>query len=311
MLTAWFEKLAANGGPVRRTTLMPGVTAYDCAGELPATTRLAGPSDGRCEVWFCRSGRLCLLLTDGRRVNIGAQDVAFVGAASRVRGFESVFERLAGCLISIDKNAARDSLRQLYTLLGGPLPDTAQLEAALKNNGGLVLVREKSWRTALFDALTALPEDRQAPYCAMKTAELLYLLASRRSEAALRPETGYFDRYQQNTLRQVHDYMLTHLDQKVTVQGMAERFQVSPTFLKTGFRQLYGEPVHRYLQRYRLEKAANLLQTTMLPVPEIAAAVGYASVSQFGTAFQAMHQTTPARYRRMLCAAAHNLPHTP
>ena len=49
----------------------------------------------------------------------------------------------------------------------------------------------------------------------------------------------------------------------------------------------------------RLRKAAQLLETTGLPVLQVAADVGYGSVSQFGQAFRRQYGVSPAQYRRI------------
>jgi AraC-like DNA-binding protein len=48
------------------------------------------------------------------------------------------------------------------------------------------------------------------------------------------------------------------------------------------FRQHHGVSFQAYLQKLRLEKAAELLRTTRLPVARIARRVGYRDVSRFG-----------------------------
>ncbi|MBL9153109.1 MAG: helix-turn-helix domain-containing protein [Verrucomicrobiales bacterium] len=50
--------------------------------------------------------------------------------------------------------------------------------------------------------------------------------------------------------------------------------------------------------KLRLEKAAELLRTTRLPVARIAKRVGYRDVSRFGRHFKRRHGRTPAAYRR-------------
>ena len=93
--------------------------------------------------------------------------------------------------------------------------------------------------------------------------------------------------------------MLAHFDQHLTVQELAQRFQLSPTFLKNCFRRLYGAPIHAYLKHYRLQTAARLLCTTSESVLAVASSVGYTGTSQFGTAFKEYYHMTPAQYRRL------------
>lgn len=64
------------------------------------------------------------------------------------------------------------------------------------------------------------------------------------------------------------------------------------------FRQHHGLSYQAYLQKLRLEKAADLLRTTHLPVGRIARRVGYRDVSRFGQHFKRLFALSPANYRR-------------
>ena len=71
----------------------------------------------------------------------------------------------------------------------------------------------------------------------------------------------------------------------------------SPGNLSRLFRQQHGLSFQAYLQRLRLEKAAELLRTTRLPIARIAKRVGYRDVSRFGQHFKRMFGATPLEYR--------------
>jgi AraC-like DNA-binding protein len=64
------------------------------------------------------------------------------------------------------------------------------------------------------------------------------------------------------------------------------------------FRQHHGLGFQAYLQKLRLEKAAELLATTRLPISRIAKRVGYRDVSRFGQHFKRHHGHTPGGWRR-------------
>ena len=101
-------------------------------------------------------------------------------------------------------------------------------------------------------------------------------------------------------IRQAHDYMLANLGQPLTIEGLARRFHISGTFLKEGFRQMYGQSTRKFLQMRRMDKASELLRTTNQTVLQIAVAVGYESASQFSQIFKRHYQLPPAQYRRQI-----------
>ena len=72
----------------------------------------------------------------------------------------------------------------------------------------------------------------------------------------------------------------------------------SPGNLSRLFRQHLGVSFQGYLQKLRLEKAAELLRATRLPVARIARRVGYRDVSRFGQHFKRRFQASPTAYRQ-------------
>ena len=70
------------------------------------------------------------------------------------------------------------------------------------------------------------------------------------------------------------------------------------------FRLRYGMNFRAYLQKLRLEKAAELLASTRLPVGTIARRVGYRDFSRFGLHFKRMHGVEPRRWRALEVAKA-------
>lgn len=71
----------------------------------------------------------------------------------------------------------------------------------------------------------------------------------------------------------------------------------SPGNLSRLFRQRYGMNFREYLQKLRLEKAAELLSSTRLSITSVARRVGYRDVSRFGQHFKRLYRTGPRRWR--------------
>lgn len=71
---------------------------------------------------------------------------------------------------------------------------------------------------------------------------------------------------------------------------------------KTAFARVFTATMRRspidFVGRARLHKAANLLQTTPLPIKAVAWSVGFASRSHFSRAFKAAYGADPSAYRR-------------
>ncbi|WP_426398901.1 helix-turn-helix domain-containing protein [Ralstonia sp. R-29] len=84
----------------------------------------------------------------------------------------------------------------------------------------------------------------------------------------------------------------------LTVEVLAADVGVSARRLATLFRAAYGTTLHARLAEVRLRHALTLLETTALPIAEIAARTGYYDQSALTRHLKAAHGITPAAVRR-------------
>lgn len=82
-----------------------------------------------------------------------------------------------------------------------------------------------------------------------------------------------------------------------TLSSLAREAGMSRSAFAVQFRQTVGEPAMSYLQRWRMSLAADRLLHTKDRIGEIAAHVGYESVSAFCTAFKKVMACTPRAFR--------------
>lgn len=101
------------------------------------------------------------------------------------------------------------------------------------------------------------------------------------------------------SIREVHDYLVGHLDEKITIEELAKKFLINPTTLKDGFKSLYGMSIAAHVKEHRMKKAAFLLKETNASIGETARAVGYESQSKFSAAFKEEFGMLPLEYRRV------------
>jgi AraC-like DNA-binding protein len=83
-----------------------------------------------------------------------------------------------------------------------------------------------------------------------------------------------------------------------TVAELAELAGMSRTVFAARFMEALARPPFEFLTQLRLERAAQLLTSTELPVKSVAAQVGYASRSSFTRAFLATYGAAPKTFRR-------------
>ena len=107
------------------------------------------------------------------------------------------------------------------------------------------------------------------------------------------------DYYGKSIYREIHDYLLSHMDQRITIEGLCHLYPINPTTLKEVFKDVYGTSIAAHLKEHRLEKAARLLRETDASMAEVARRVGYESQSKFTAAFKDQYGCLPTMYRKM------------
>ena len=99
------------------------------------------------------------------------------------------------------------------------------------------------------------------------------------------------------TVRKVHDYLVEHLSERVTIEELSRMFHINATTLKDAFKTEYGTSLAAHIKEHRMEKAATLLRESGMSVAEIAKIVGFESRSRFATAFKEACGVLPSEYR--------------
>ena len=95
-------------------------------------------------------------------------------------------------------------------------------------------------------------------------------------------------------------YISVNLHRSFTVEDLSRVACYAPYHFHRIFRQITGEPVHRYVRRLRLEVSAYHLLFTDDNIIHIALEAGYHSHEAYTRVFQQMYGTTPSRFRMRL-----------
>jgi transcriptional regulator GlxA family with amidase domain len=83
-----------------------------------------------------------------------------------------------------------------------------------------------------------------------------------------------------------------------TVGSLAKTIGTSRSVVAERFMHFLAEPPMSYLAHWRLQSGARLLETTQMPLVQIAESVGYDSQAAFNRAFKKVFELPPGRYRR-------------
>lgn len=94
------------------------------------------------------------------------------------------------------------------------------------------------------------------------------------------------------------DIIESHYADNISLESLAKELYVNKYNLIRVFKKYMGITPYDYLIKYRINQAKTLLETTSLPVSDIAYKVGFMDSSYFIKVFKQHEQTTPLRYRR-------------
>ncbi len=88
-------------------------------------------------------------------------------------------------------------------------------------------------------------------------------------------------------------------DRTVTISELAHRVNLSNSHFCALFRRVIGLPPLEYFKRLKMRKACQLLQTSDLPVKEVAARMAFSDPLYFSRLFRRMYAMTPTQYRQL------------
>ena len=97
-------------------------------------------------------------------------------------------------------------------------------------------------------------------------------------------------------IHEARDILIHNLENPPSLLDLALQVGLNDTKLKRGFRRIFGTTVFGYLQLKRLERARCLLEERNMNVTEVAATVGYSSLSHFAKVFKQHFGAKPSSY---------------
>lgn len=98
-------------------------------------------------------------------------------------------------------------------------------------------------------------------------------------------------------------WALEHLGDDLAVDALAAHAMVSPRTFARRFRAETGATPHRWVLDQRIHRARRLLETSDMPIEQLAAECGFGSAASLRLHFKERTGTTPTAYRRSFAHA--------
>lgn len=99
-------------------------------------------------------------------------------------------------------------------------------------------------------------------------------------------------------LKTVLEYIEQNFSSSITLDTLAETAGMNPKYFCRFFRSITHQTPMEYVNMYRIEKAAQMLHSTRLPVTDICMECGFNDSSHFIKVFRKYKGMTPLQYRK-------------
>lgn len=207
--------------------------------------------------------------------------------------FSFPLHKYQGLSLVIDKQSLPDGVHRMMEIL--PI-DLAEI--------GETLELEKHWYVNvtppklqhLFTEIYDAKGVEQIGYFRIKAMELLYHIDQLTQNNGC--DFKYFDKGQIQATKQIREYLVSHLNNKTSLEQLAKNFHINLSVFHTVFAQIYGDTPYAHIKKYKMNLAAQLLLENKKRIVDIAMELGYSNPSKFAKAFQSVYGVLPKEYRK-------------
>ncbi len=209
-------------------------------------------------------------------------------------------EQLVNNILVRNRQDAQASLQALFKQIhAGAEKYSANLKLIYINMIYLVF-------SAVFDNkknIVELPQIRQnimEKFEQLKAEEEFHVL----SENAIQELIGILEKSdggnKRKIVKKVEEYIKENCGKAISLNDVAQAMYLNASYLSKIFRDETGETFTKYLMKYRVEKAVELMGDPTRKIYEIARAVGYEDIQYFTKMFKSIKGVSPFQYREKI-----------
>ena len=104
---------------------------------------------------------------------------------------------------------------------------------------------------------------------------------------------------QEYAVERIKNYIQNHISEECNTFELAQKYNMSTSYLCRMFKKKTGETLSDYILRMRMEKASELLKEGKYSISEVGTMVGYNYLGYFSTVFKKYVGYSPTEYRDM------------
>ncbi|MFE5323144.1 response regulator [Paenibacillus sp. NPDC056579] len=209
-------------------------------------------------------------------------------------GVDALVERIQAALEQKEAGRSREELERLFDILD----NSTSYSTIYVKYVATVLVKHMVTHLPGY-AKESVQEVAQNIHHCHNLAELKELLARFLEHGAVTDSPGdpNINRSGRKDVALVLDFIHQHYRHDISLEHIAEKVYLSPSYLSYLFKKETGLSLVKYVTQYRMEKAKHYLRSTNMKIVDIGHEVGYANVSYFGSLFKNYAGMSPAQYR--------------
>ena len=242
---------------------------------------------------FCIRGRCDVSLAQNRYAIVKENQVC-VSTVLPTKDFYYPGRLYEGIQLYLDLDILHDAEGQDFLSEMGV--SLEQVVEVFCGKNGLYLHQMNDALRALTTDAWAGKDDPEIGALRYLTVRLLHELMSMPIESE--PDT-YFTRSQIAIVKEAEALILGDLSRRIPAKELADRFGISESSFKFYVKGILGDSYLNYFRKKRMEKAAELLESTTLKVIEIANMVGYENQGKFAKVFAEVYGIPPLEFRRL------------
>ena len=242
---------------------------------------------------FCLRGRCDTSLAQNRYAIVKEHQVC-VSTILPAKDFYYPGRLYEGIQLYLDRQTIRQAEgNDFLSLLG---IDAEQIREMFCGKDGLYLHRMSD---PLFSLVKEVWETKEEPEPGIMRYSAVRLLHELMEMPCESESDLYFTRSQIAIVKEAESLILNDLSRRITAKEMADRFGIGESSFKLYVKGILGDSYLSYFRKKRMERAAELLESTGWKVIEIANQVGYENQGKFAKVFAETYGVSPLEFRRL------------
>ena len=255
--------------------------------------------DNLIAIQHCREGRFEGVYPNGEHIYMGPGRLSVNLPNLSPVSNSFPLKHYYGFYIAVIPDIANVSIKQLEQILGPLKIDFGNILEYMDVKNKLAFYPTDDRIDHLINHIYPSGESFNEEQLGLHVLEFLQILSSKKPFS---PDPKYYiSPDQARTIKEIKEYLTSNLDKHISLAELSAKFHISLTAMKSSFKEVYGQPIGKYIRNYRMQASAELLISTKMRIIDIACTVGYTNASKFSEAFSEYYGTSPREYRKYFC----------